>query len=187
MTILAWHNDPQLKADTVAAMIADREADAIIKGVYQLLDPDKARGYRGCAIGCLIAAKRDPRQHQEDPSDATNPWVIEPDRDGDHGPAGVARVWAGLRSQSWHGEAARLYGIPWQLAVCIDDLFESLPDEDNFHARFAVEVIEAIPVGADLSNVVLQRNWDRDDSSTEDAAELIRLLKAAPIPAVTDA
>ena len=46
--LIAWHNDPQLKRDTLAKMRAHRDADELLQG----------NGYwengKGCAVGCLI-------------------------------------------------------------------------------------------------------------------------------------
>jgi len=158
VTALAWHNDPQLKADTVAAMIRDREADAIVHGVYQNLDPEKAVGFRGCAIGCLVAAKRDPLTA---PS-RRDGWVDEPE-------------------PSWHLEVARLYNIPPWIAREIDDVFEGLPTGDNAHARFAVEVIEAIPTGADLWRLPEDFSSEEYEEPEDAAAALIALLRSAPV------
>jgi hypothetical protein len=51
----------------------------------------------------------------------------------------------------WHGEVERQYGIPERVGHIIDSTFEHL--KAPAHAAFAVEVIDAIPVGADLSLV----------------------------------
>lgn len=44
--MLAYHNDPALKAATIAEMRAHRDADRIVQGRYW-------DGGRGCAVGCL--------------------------------------------------------------------------------------------------------------------------------------
>ena len=53
----------------------------------------------------------------------------------------------------WHAEVEREYGIPESIAYVIDEVFEGLHTKEKEHARFAVDVIEAIPVGVDLSSV----------------------------------
>lgn len=55
----AWHGDPDLKATVVERMKKHREADAFVQGVYQLVDPDKALGYKGCALGCMVPQRDD--------------------------------------------------------------------------------------------------------------------------------
>lgn len=52
----------------------------------------------------------------------------------------------------WHKEVAKLYGIPEPIGHLLDSIFESLPTANC--AQFAVDSIEAIPVGADLTAVV---------------------------------
>jgi hypothetical protein len=124
MNMLSWHNNPELKSEVVERLRAHRAEDSIVKGLYQQIDPNLASGYRGCAIGCVL-----PRQ-----------------TDGDA--LGLAC------DDSWHSEVERRFGIPLALARLIDSLFEGLPTDDDRHAEFAVMVIEAIPVGADLSPVI---------------------------------
>jgi hypothetical protein len=128
MTILAWHNNPNLKTEATARLRAHRAEDSIVKGLYQLLDPDLASGYRGCAIGCTL-----PPQAPFDPGGTDKPGPPE---------------------GGWHGEVERLYGIPRPIARLIDGLFENLPTDGDQHAEFAVAVIDAVPVGADLSLVI---------------------------------
>lgn len=52
----------------------------------------------------------------------------------------------------WHEKVEQEYGIPRGVASILDSLFE---DQEDFEsaAAFAVESIEAIPVGADLSEL----------------------------------
>ena len=61
---------------------------------------------------------------------------------------------------NWHERVEELYGIPRALARLIDGIFENLPTVDDAHARFAVEVIEAVPVAADLSLVMSRMMLD---------------------------
>jgi hypothetical protein len=95
---------------------------------------------------------------------------------------------------SWHQAIEDTYGIPARVARWIDNEFESLPVEDA--GDFAVTVIDAIPVGADL--FALLRNvryaaggegsWCWTCNSTHQpllapntATDLIDLLASAPI------
>jgi len=126
VTITAWHNSPDLKTQVVDRLRQHRAADEIVHGVYQELDPDTASGYRGCAIGCTLPA--------------------QPSYNVD----GIDQITPG---QGWHAQVEAEYGIPATIAHLIDGIFEALPTDRGEHADFAVAVIEAIPVGADLSLV----------------------------------
>ena len=61
---------------------------------------------------------------------------------------------------SWHARVEELYGIPRTVAWLIDGIFENLPTVDDAHATFAVGVIDAVPVGADLSLVTARMMLD---------------------------
>jgi len=126
--MLSWHNNPALKAEVVERMREHRRQDTIIQGVYQRFAPDKAIGYRGCAIGCTLPVQ---------PS-IKIAGLFE-----------LATPWPG-----WHEMVEREYAIPLPLGYLIDSVFESLPQGE--HAQFAVDVIEAIPVGKDLMPVAVQ-------------------------------
>lgn len=128
--ILAWHNDPAIKAEAVARMHAHRAADEIIQGTYALMDEETAAGYRGCFHGCLTGDKLM----------SLHGWT--PSQLEDQTPSGT---------EMWHtGE--ELWGILAELGRILDNLFEGLPAEEC--AAFAVDAVEAIPVGADLSRVL---------------------------------
>lgn len=125
---VAWHNDPALKAATVARMRAHREEDEFTRGAYTELTDI---GWRGCFHGCLtteaIAAERG------------------------HSVRQTAEVLHLHGSMWWHAEAERLFGIHARVGLLLDDMFESVDEADA--GAFAVDVTEAIPVGADLSRV----------------------------------
>jgi len=55
-------------------------------------------------------------------------------------------------SEDWHQEVQDRYGIPVGASKILEDTFEAQEDFGSA-AAFAVESIEAIPVGADLSGV----------------------------------
>jgi hypothetical protein len=58
-------------------------------------------------------------------------------------------------SANWHNEIQRLFGIPADVVALLDATFETLPFGDpTGRGGFAVDAIEAIPVGADLSKIV---------------------------------
>lgn len=131
-TMLAWYNDPALKAEVSARMLQHRIEDGIIQGHYQLLAPELASKYKGCLIGCTLPLGK--------PRPAT--------RCG----CGCGEMIQGMAiSHDWHKEVEKRYGIPEVLNHVFDRLFESLPTSRA--AWFAVSTIEAIPVGADLSEV----------------------------------
>lgn len=45
--LIAYHNDPQIKADILAQLAAHRAADELVKGQYW-------EGGKGCAVGCTL-------------------------------------------------------------------------------------------------------------------------------------
>jgi hypothetical protein len=159
--LLAWHGSQPLKDEVMERLRRHREADEFVQGIYQRLDPQAASGYRGCAIGCTLP----PRPAVE--------W-------GDS--FGIAVE----QPQDWHGEVQMLYGIDYWVAYAIDGLFESLPPAAC--AAFAVDVVDAIPVGADLTEAErwtdrLDRRLDADDVDPPAlAAEFIERLRNAPVP-----
>lgn len=51
--MLAYHNDPKLKARVLRKVRAHQRADRIIQGVYWEQDDDD-NVWRGCAVGCLL-------------------------------------------------------------------------------------------------------------------------------------
>lgn len=125
--MLSWHNNPALKAEVLERMREHRRQDTIVQGLYQKFAPDKAIGYRGCAIGCTLPVQPEISIHT----------TLEP-----MSPA-----------SGWHEEVATRYGIPSLFGRLIDQIFECLPKGE--HAEFAVDVIEAIPVGKDLTVVAV--------------------------------
>lgn len=132
-TTLAWYNNPVLKAEVSARMLQHRIEDGIIQGHYQLLAPELASKYKGCLIGCTLPLG--------EPRTTTTRCACG---------CGEMRQ-STIILQDWHKKVERLYGIPEVLNHVFDRLFESLPTSRA--AWFAVSTIEAIPVGADLSEV----------------------------------
>jgi len=147
VTVTAWHNNPELKAEVLARMIAHREADEIVQGYYQNA-ADTASGYNGCLIGCTL------------------PHLTSQQR----------------FVTGWHERVAQDYAIPTGVGFLLDCIFEGLPR--GAHAAFAVDSIEAIPVGADLGQVptlliaaMLDESPERDEISAE-AADVTRTVAA---------
>lgn len=88
----------------------------------------------------------------------------------------------GFTAVDWHFEVERAYGIPFPVTVLLEGVFESLPFEHA--AEFAVDSIEAIPVGADLSG--FQDQWKAVAPNLKyypfSANALLTILREAPVP-----
>lgn len=154
-TVLAWHSNPDLKDEVLARLRAHRAADAIVQGRYQQYAPHLAVGYRGCAIGCTLPLQ-----------DLTG-LVGDDVRDPECG---------------WHAEVERLYGIPQSVGHLIDRTFEGLPLEEA--GDFAVTVVQAVPVGADLS--LVSSRLLLDVLTDEDAGVLPRTPPGSPLRAAVE-
>jgi len=89
-----------------------------------------------------------------------------------------------MNGTTWHEEVERLYGIPVMVAHLMEHVFESL--SFRWAAQFAVDSIEAIPVGADLSGFV--DRWRHDLQTrpriptSQRAAQVLTILREAPVP-----
>lgn len=128
--MIAYHNNPQLKAQLVRLLKWHREQDKIVQGAYQ--DGGTAGQFydvngwhfesfgRGCAVGCSIESLR----------------IITKRNDLNYGN---------------HAAYEELIGVPRLLARLEDGIFEGLPIEQarEWPVRFA----KAISVGADLARV----------------------------------
>lgn len=133
--IVAWHGDPALKAEVVERMRLHREHDEIVQGLYQLINPKYASGYKGCLIGCTLPPEPIPAHEH----------VALYHANGGVEPSSPAA--------GWHGRVEQLYGIPKTVGHLLDKIFENLPVDGGQHAWFAVASLEAVPVGADLTMV----------------------------------
>jgi hypothetical protein len=158
--ILAWHGDPDLKARVVAKLKQHRALDEFIQGDYQVAyGPNGAATYKGCAIGCTL------------------PYISREERRRRTGRA---------EDFDWHKEVEKEYGIPELVARLIDNIFEA---QDDFEEAgdFAVAVIEAIPVGADLSGIACEGwpfcgQWFDYGRGGEYTDKFIEALAKAPVP-----
>lgn len=180
----AWFGDPDLKEQVVLKLKKHRQQDEIVQGFYQDYSPTES-GYRGCAVGCTLP-----------------PMFEYTGLDG-YGEAGT-KNWANPEDQAvweddgFHGLIQKYYGVHEQVARLIDNVFE---EQDTFEAAgdFAVAVIEAVPVGADLSQVWATFAFRADEREDEirnnpdqlgawrnhpawQAKLLIELLSTAPVP-----
>lgn len=60
----------------------------------------------------------------------------------------------------WHQLTQDTYGIPAPVAHLLDAAYELVPFGHTKHADFAVDAVEAIPVGADLTRVIAAVAYD---------------------------
>lgn len=149
----AWFGSAELKAEAVARMQWHRAQDLIAQGVYQELllglRTEQQATHRGCAIGCLLPLQ--PDRWKLDLGDSME------DVFGD----GVSRL-------NWHLRVEEVFGIDRWVAFAIDNIFE---EQDSFEsaAKFAVAVMEAIPVGADLRALGASYYlWRKDDEEGQE-------------------
>ena len=54
-TLLAYHNDPKIKANIMAQLQAHHDADEIVQGVYWT-------NGKGCAVGCIAETEENPHE-----------------------------------------------------------------------------------------------------------------------------
>jgi hypothetical protein len=87
----------------------------------------------------------------------------------------------------WQRRVAEAYGIPRGVAFYLENVFENLPFDEA--ADFAVESIEAIPVGADLTEVdrywTYQNEFDPLWDPSMEKDKLLDMLRNAPVPEPT--
>lgn len=130
----AWFGDRSIKGRVLAKLRDHRERDELIRGTYQT-SSNTPSGFSGCALGCML-----PNRYRYTPTGLSDGYLPSAPRDE------VGEI------LSFHEEVELRFGIDKYVAGMIDDLFES---QDGFAkaAIFAVDSVEAIPVGADLSGV----------------------------------
>lgn len=130
--LVAFHGDARLRDLVVAGVRAHADADDFIRGTYRdwRFDGSDNSRFRGCAVGCTL----DTIRRIEFPNTA-DPWI-----DGTH------RIFYGD-----HTLYERYLGVPANLAVLEDHLFEHMPIPD--YREWPVRFIEAIVPGTDLSQV----------------------------------
>lgn len=117
----AWFGSEVLKANTVEKMRKHREQDQIVQGLYQtgfLTGDDDDDEFKGCLVGCTL-----PPMNAE--------WYNR-----------LIDTW----DSGWHDLVERFYNIQEALAQNLDNQFEERFEGDA--PEFAVDALEAIPVGA---------------------------------------
>lgn len=178
--ILAWHGDPELKAEALMRMKNHQAQDQFMQGLYFATHSDDlgVAQFKGCFHGCLTAEKY-MEQNQLTP-DQMRLMLRSMDSEG-----------------GWfHEKGERMWGIPQELGQILDITFESFPDNETA-GMFAVESIEAMAVGADLTNVTgafIDAEEDAFEAAPGDpfdstwgdqnyrARQLLKLLREAPVP-----
>ncbi|MEU7631001.1 hypothetical protein AB0C34_13595 [Nocardia sp. NPDC049220] len=126
-TLMAWHNQPQLKAMAVEQMQRIAAYAGFRQGGQVLQDGRIGGGLHVCLCAQRLVEERG---------------------------VSVSVVLAARATIFWLDESARLWGIPRVVGGLMDRCFERLPAREA--GRFAVAAIEAIPVGADLDSVGAQ-------------------------------
>jgi hypothetical protein len=122
----AFHNRRALKRDLLAEIAKHEAADAIERGHYGDATLTLAEGWKGCAIGCALHSLNAIRRQ----------------------PKASGR----LRRVDAHERFPAELGIPLELAYHVDHIFEKLPDAKGH--TWPRRVIDAMPVGADLTGVI---------------------------------
>ena len=81
----------------------------------------------------------------------------------------------------FHRAVQEHYGIPTPISSLIEGCFETISGPGHFEeaADFAVRVVEAIPVGADLYEVF------RTLAAADSTEDVLDILAAAPVPEPT--
>ncbi|WP_159851236.1 hypothetical protein [Nocardia sp. CY41] len=126
-TLVAWHDQPQLKAVAVVQMQRIAAYSGFRQGGQVLQDGRVGGGLHVCLCAQRLA------EEQGVP---------------------VSVVLAAKDTVSWLDESTRLWGIPRVVGGLMDRCFERLAAHEA--GRFAVAAIEAIPAGADLHSLGAQ-------------------------------
>lgn len=129
---LAWLSDPELKRRTVRRMREHAEADRLIRRSY-VTKVDDERRWTGCFHGCLVV---EDVARERGAADVVN-LVLH-------------RVIDDI-VVDWHAETEERYGIPRDLGCMLDLIYEA---SERPPGELAVKLLEAVPVGADLTGVV---------------------------------
>lgn len=154
--VLAWHGDPDLKEQTLVRMREHGQQDRFLRGFYVayagcgwLTEDQEVHDWAGCLHGCLTTENL--------AAEANMPvvaWVESTDQ----------------KEIDWHKESERFFGIPEEVGYELDELYE-LTDAPS--AEVATKILEAIPVGADLSHL---------DIVGADLETTLKILRNAPVP-----
>lgn len=145
----AWFGSAELKAATVKKMTKHRKQDQITQGLYQaglLVGDTSTYGkfeFKGCLVGCTLP-----------PMNLA--WYDE--MVSSHG-------------GGWHTLVTRFYNITEGLAHLLDNWFED--QWENEAPDFAVNALQAIPVGAVYSAAQYEAMGDLDSDDVEAFLEIL--------------
>lgn len=146
----AWFGEADLKRAIVARVAWHREQDLLVQGTYQEPWRDGTK-FKGCLVGCALPL-------------VSERWVNDRCHDGN--------------TSQWHVVLERFLNIPVEIGLLLDDVFEESFEADAPH--YAVELLNAIPVGADLSRedlwMELEQEWHREEPDL-----LIKALSNLPL------
>lgn len=166
VTIRAWHGDPQLKARAVATLQSQAAGGRLVQSAYAYYNPTD--GFCGCLIGCLVA-----------PALADQMGISLAKFCRPNGPAARLHYRDEPDRLGWWAAVEQLYGIPYHVVRCIGRAFEAFDEDAPDAVAWAVQAVEAIPVGADLAAIL----EPLEVSLREDRPyRLIDQLAAAPVP-----
>lgn len=163
-----FNNDHDYKLALVKEMKKHRKQDTMIRGTY--LEINSETEFKGCFIGCAILS------HKALKHEVSLEVVDEINRKG---------YYHSRDEWGFHVLAQEMTGIPRGLYTVCESIFEGLDDFDDAK-NFAVDVLEAIPVGYtrdDLKNLLGVKHFGQYLSFyidyEEDAKRLIKQLKGA--------
>lgn len=84
-----------------------------------------------------------------------------------------------IKGCNWHSAAIDLFGLTRRVVIAAEAIFDNLPSD--MCADFAVDVVETIPVGADLDGIGGLWILSFEDPAKA-AVMLLDALRSAPVP-----
>lgn len=162
MTLLAYHNDPALKAATIAEMASHREADRLVKGIYW-------KNGKGCAVGCLL--KNDNHAEYERRFGIPQMLARLEDTIFEHLPDTDAMLWP-ERFLSAPKPGADLSLVGWQFLAFVVEETLSRPEAESIReaCQPALEIVRAKATGEEVSESAASAAWSAAASAEASAA-----------------